>query len=96
MRDRAEAYRDHQQALRGIVTDLRDLDPRLGQWAEGVEPYPDEILPGQLRAGADCVRVDLLTDAIETLSVLAGLTEADAIRRRRAAAQLTRSLALGR
>ncbi len=82
MHDLAVAYRVHQQTLLEILSELRDLDRRLGVWAEGLEPSPYELLPGELRGGAQCVRTDLLDDAIATLDQLAQLTEDDAIRLR--------------
>lgn len=71
-----------QEALVGIVADLRQLDGRLHALIEKITPESDKLLPAELRAGAECIRTDLLSDAISTLSALAVLTEADALQRR--------------
>ncbi len=85
-----------QQQLAALAQELRRLDERLSILAAGIAPDPEEILPAELRAGVECVREDLLSDAISTLAGLAVLTEdaaverqlevADAVERLRAAA----------
>ncbi len=71
-----------QEALASIVADLRLLDERLLALAQGIELDPVAALPADLRAGVECVRTDLLSDAIATLSGLASLTEDAALERR--------------
>lgn len=71
-----------QEALAGIVVELQQLDERLRTLAEVITPKAEEILAVDLRAGVECVRADLLTDATSTLSALATLTEEATLVRR--------------
>ncbi len=70
-----------QQQLAALVEELRSLDERLSTIAAGIAADPDEILPAELQAGVECVREDLLSDAIATLAGLAALTEDAALER---------------
>ncbi len=70
-----------QQQLAALVEDLRRADERLSILAAGIAADNDEILPTELQAGVECVREDLLSDAIATLAGLATLTEDTAIKR---------------
>ena len=71
-----------QETLASIVDELRQLDERLRRLAETIASEAEEILAADLRAGVECVRADLLSDAISTLSALATVTEDAALRRR--------------
>jgi len=71
-----------QKNLVAIIAELLILDERLGTVAKTIAWEPEEVLPAELQAGVECVRADLITDAISTLSALSVLTEADALRRR--------------
>ncbi len=71
-----------QEALTEIVDELRQLDERLRTLVEAIGPKGEEILGADLRAGVECIRADLLSDAISTLSALAALTEDAALERR--------------
>ncbi len=70
-----------QQQLAAVAEELRRLDERLSIVAAGIAADPEAILPGELRAGVECIREDLLSDAIATLAGLAALTEDAAVRR---------------
>ncbi len=71
-----------QEALAGIVGELLQLDERLRILAEVIGAEPEEILAADLRTGVECVRADLLSDAISTLSAPATLTADAALERR--------------
>lgn len=71
-----------QAQLSPIVAQLRELDGRLAQLSEAIEPEEGCYLPSQLWGGIETVRRDLLSDGIATLAVLAGLSEEGAGRRR--------------
>ena len=70
-----------QEALAAIAADLRQLDERLLALVRGIALDPGAVLPADLRAGAETVRTDLLSDAIATLEGLAQLTEELALER---------------
>ncbi len=71
-----------QERIRQIVDHLAALDSQLATVHSGIQPDPVNVLAGELRAGVECVRADLLGDAVATLTALTGLTEADARDRR--------------
>ncbi len=71
-----------QQALAEIVDELQQLDERLRTLTDAIASEAEEILAADLRAGVECVRADLLNDAISTLSALAALTGDAALERR--------------
>ena len=69
-------------ALRAAAADLEAVYRRLSALAERL-PVPCErfLTLAELRAAIDCVRADLLTDAIETLEAAATLSERELRRR---------------
>ena len=71
-----------QQALREVANELHELDGRLAALTRSIVPRAGRLLPAALQGGAECVRSDLLRDAIETLEALAGASEDDIARRR--------------
>ena len=71
-----------QEALTEIVNELQQLDERLCTLTELIDPEAEAILAADLRTGVECVRADVLSDAISTLSKLAVLTEDAALERR--------------
>ncbi len=74
------AIAESQKTLLAIATELRDLDQRLGVLTTLICPQPGRLLPDELRGVVQCVRTDLLKDAIETLEALGRKTEEDALR----------------
>jgi hypothetical protein len=82
-----------QQQLVALAEDLRRFDERLSVLAAGVALDPQAILSTDLRVGVQCVRTDLLSDAIETLASLAELTEEAAVQRRLEVADVVERLA---
>ena len=72
-----------QHALLRIAAQLEKIDSHLALIAESLEPRFDRSLSGELRLGAQCVRDDLLSDAIDTLGSLGRATEASVESRRR-------------
>ena len=71
-----------QTLLLEIADDLRRADLRLSEVVEALDPESEEALHEELVSVAECVRTDLLSDAIETLSSLGYRTEDEAVRRR--------------
>ncbi len=72
-----------QKALADVASELQQLDERLATVAQVIRTLnPSAVLPGELLAGVETVRSDLLRDAVSTLSALAVLTENAAIERR--------------
>ena len=57
-----------QGTLREILADLQKVDDRLALLSENLpEPTAEFNVKGQLREALDCVRIELLGDAIATL-----------------------------
>ena len=69
---------DTQDTLREIAAELRQLDTRLAEIA-GTLPLGGATFnaPGELRGAVDCVRVDLIADAIESLETVGNASEAE-------------------
>ncbi len=64
-----------QGTLGKIVADLSEVENRLALLSELLpEPTADFNVRAQLRCALDCVRIELLADAIETLDVAARQT----------------------
>ena len=64
-----------QDALGKIVADLSEVENRLALLSEHLpEPTGTFNVRAQLRNALDCVRLELLADAIETLDVAARMT----------------------
>ena len=61
-----------QDQIAGIVLELHGLEARLANVV--VNPRDENVVAQHVRAGTACVRTDLLADAIETLSALAGMS----------------------
>ncbi|MCP3961765.1 MAG: hypothetical protein GY719_28315 [bacterium] len=80
--DTVISARRAQRALLQTADELRRIDRRLAEVAGAIAPQPGRALPGELRGGAQCVRTDLLRDAIDTLSTLGRANEQDVARRR--------------
>ncbi|MEM7583353.1 MAG: hypothetical protein AAF560_08240 [Acidobacteriota bacterium] len=72
-----------QLSLLQAVNELRAIDRRLAELADSIAPGLGHRLPDELESGTQCVRSDLLSDAIETLEALGQATEESVIRRRR-------------
>ena len=69
-----------QSAIQSVATELRRIDDRLAEISRRLQGSGDPRgfnVPTELRSAVDCVRSDLLTDAIETLSFAATASEAD-------------------
>lgn len=69
-----------QSAIQSVATELRRIDNRLAEISRRLQGSGDPRgfdVPTELRGAVDCVRSDLLTDAIETLSFAATASEAD-------------------
>ncbi|NJL27411.1 MAG: hypothetical protein HC897_05705 [Thermoanaerobaculia bacterium] len=64
-----------QAQLIPIVAELRELDGRLAELSEAIDPEEGRCLPSQLWGGIETVRRDLLSDGIATLAVLCELSE---------------------
>ena len=71
-----------QESLLQTASELTELDGRLAALADAIEPRLGRVLPGELRGGAQCVRTDLLRDAIETLRTLGHATEQSVLEKR--------------
>ncbi|MEM7356886.1 MAG: hypothetical protein AAF657_39095 [Acidobacteriota bacterium] len=71
-----------QRALRQTADELRTIDARLAAIAGAIETRLGSSLPGELRDGTECVRTDLLHDAIESLKALANASESRVVSRR--------------
>lgn len=70
-------FAEIQGALREIVTDLSKVDDQLALLSELLpEPTAEFNVKAQLREALDCVRIELLGDAIETLDGAASQTPA--------------------
>ena len=87
------SIRRAQKAFLDTARELQELDGRLATVAESIVPRTGELLPSELRGGAQCVRSDLLRDAIETLRALGGAREEDVVRRRHKVDAATGSIA---
>ncbi len=83
MAETSISIRRAQRALLDAASELQDLDGRLAVLANRIVPRAGELLAAELRGGAQCVRNDLLHDAIETLRALGEASEEDVARRRR-------------
>ncbi len=79
-RDSLSQRRAQQMFLR-TADELQAIDDRLDALADSITPSLGRALPNELKSGAQCVRSDLLQDAIETLKALGHATE-DSARRR--------------
>ncbi len=64
-----------QTSLLQTARELRAIDHRLAELAESIQPRLDQRLPDELHGGTQCVRHDLLSDAIETLETLGHASE---------------------
>ncbi len=71
-----------QKSLLRIADEIARLDRRLGSLADTLEPGCAGSLTAVLAEGAHCVRSDLLSDAVATLTRLGEATEEDVRRRR--------------
>lgn len=71
-----------QSVLLEIAEDLRRADRRLAAVVESLDPDSAEALHEEVVSVAQCVRADLLSDAIETLHALGHRSEDEALRRR--------------
>lgn len=70
---RAEVTR---AAIREAAEDLRRLDQRLAEIVSNLPLQTDGFsLLGEFRGGVECVRSDLLEDAIDSLTTLATISE---------------------
>jgi hypothetical protein len=62
--------------LRELIDLLRQVDERLEHFGRRLpKPGPEFNHLAELRSGMDCVRQDLLADALETLHLIATLPE---------------------
>ena len=77
-----QATRRAQSVLLEIAEDLRRADQRLQDVVDALDPDSAEALHEELVSIAQCVRTDLLADAIDTLYSLGYRTEDEAMRRR--------------
>ena len=65
-----------QGAIQALAAELSQVDRRLAAVSEGLpEPADDFDMPAELRSAVDCVRNDLLADAISTLNHIATASE---------------------
>lgn len=71
-----------QQALLRTASELQALDGRLAVLADSIETAGGRALPGELRGVTQCVRTDLLRDAIHTLEALGRATEQSVVEHR--------------
>lgn len=76
------ATRRAQCVLLEIAEDLRRADRRLAEVVDALDPESAEALHEELVSVAQCVRTDLLSDAIETLFSLGYRSEDEAMLRR--------------
>ena len=76
------SVRRAQEAFLKTASELQEIEGRLATLAQSIVPQAGKLLPKELRGGAQCVRNDLLQDAIETLKALGGASEEDVMRRR--------------
>ena len=76
------AVRRAQSQLIEIAEEIRRADQRLSQVVESLDPESSEALHEELVSVAECVRTDLLSDAIETLMSLGYRSEEEALKRR--------------
>ncbi len=73
---------DAQSSLLQTARELRAIDRRLAELAESIPQRLGHRLPDELRDGAQCVRTDLLSDAIDTLEALGNASEESLSQRR--------------
>ena len=76
------SLRRAQKAFLRTAAELQAIDDRLAAVADAIIPRLGKVLPSELKGGAQCVRSDLLQDAIETLRALGHATE-DSVRQKR-------------
>ena len=76
------AVRRAQARLLEIAEEIRRADHRLSEVVDSLDPESAEALHEELVSVAQCVRTDLLSDAIDTLLSLGYRTETEATRRR--------------
>ena len=87
------SIRRAQRAFLQTASELQEIESRLAALAQSIVPQAGELLPKELRGGAQTVRNDLLHDAIETLRALGGASEEDVMRRRHEVDAATQSIA---
>ncbi len=87
------SVRRAQKAFLKTASELQEIEGRLAILAKSIVPQAGKLLPRELRGGAQCVRNDLLHDAIETLRALGGASEEDVMRRRHEVDAATQSIA---
>ncbi len=92
MSETSISVRRAQKALLQTASELQELDGRLAALAKSIVPQAGKLLPKELRGGAQCVRSDLLHDAIETLKALGAASEEDVVRRRHEVEAATASI----
>ena len=68
-----------QQILDSHASALRTIDRQLERLARDLDTGDDDLLAHEIVGTVGAVRRDLLADAIETLSKLATVTEADVL-----------------
>ena len=75
-------FEDTRERLQELTALLRQVNERLEQLGSVLpEPGPEFDRLAELRSGMDCVRRDLLTDAVDTLHLIATIP-ADELRDR--------------
>ena len=80
--DQSPSVSGLQHQLAEITADMRRIDQQLEALVQDLpEPDEDFHILKELRAAADCVRGDLLQDAIETLDTAATLSPIELWRR---------------
>ncbi len=87
------SVRRAQKAFLQTASELQEIEGRLAVLAQSIGPRSGKLLPKELSVGAQCVRNDLLHDAIETLRALGGASEEDVTRRRHEVDAATASIA---
>ncbi len=87
------SIRRAQKAFLQTASELQTIESRLADLAKAIVPQAGKLLPKELRGGAQCVRNDLLHDAIETLRVLGGASEEDLMKRRHEVDAASQSIA---
>ncbi len=92
MPENSISIRRAQKAFLETASELQDIEGRLATLAKSIVPQNGKLLPRELSGGAQCVRNDLLHDAIETLRALAGASEEDVMRRRHEVDAATQSI----
>lgn len=86
------SIRRAQKAFLQTASELQDIEDRLATLAKSIAPQAGKYLPKELRGGAQCVRNDLLHDAIETLRTLGAASEEEVMRRRHEVDAATQSI----